>query len=294
MISKELLENLYNKKGLKQHEIAKELNSSQSTISYLLRKHGIKKSKPKRHFCKWTSKEIDTLTTLYGVDSIQSISNSLGRSIDATIQKIRVLELGEAKNATEYITAAELGKALGRSASTVVRWINSRKLPAIYKTVTQKKKIYRIDVKKFWNWCKTNLHHMKWELYERNSLGKEPIWLDEVIKKYYKNIVKKSCERWGIEDLCYLKHYYDLGLTKEQIAKNLGRSTRSIDAQITKSRISKRKVNIRWKPVETKTLIQMKNDNFTFECIADELGRSIESVEVKYCRILKEQLKANV
>lgn len=244
--------------------------------------------KPERHYQKWTKENKEYLIEHYGVDSIPTIAKHLKRTVRAVIEKIRKMELGEAKHATEYINARELAEALGRSKSTIIRWIENKKLPSMYKVITEKDKIHRIDVEKFWKWCENNLKIMKWELYERNSLGAEPKWLDEEIKKYNKNRVQKNCETWTEADDCYLKYYYKQRLQAKEIAKKLGRTQSSIQARLCTLKVERKSINLPWQPVEIEMLLKMRKDNVTLPIIADELGRSLGSVSVKWCRLEKQ------
>lgn len=244
--------------------------------------------RPQQHYQKWTIKDKEYLIEHYGVDSIPSISKHLKRTIRAVLEKIKKMELGEAKHATEYINATELAEALGRSKSTIIRWISGKGLPSTYKVITQKDKIHRIDIEKFWKWCKDNLHSMKWELYERNSLGVEPKWLDEEIKKYNKNRVEKSCTEWTEADKCYLEYYYKQGLKAKEIAKRLGRTQSSIQARLSILKVERKSINLPWQPIEIEMLLKMRKEKYTLPTIADELGRSLASVSVKWHRLEKQ------
>lgn len=293
MIEKEILEKLYVKEGKTQQEIANILVLTQTMIHNYIKKYELEREGeiPKNHYQKWTTKDKEYLIKNYGVDSIGSIAKHLKRTTRSVIEKIRKMELGEAKHATEYINATELAEAIGRSKSTVIRWINNRNLPSKFKIITEKDRIYRIEINKFWKWCEKNLNRMKWELYERNSLGIEPKWLDEEIKRYNKNRVPKSCKEWSKTDLCYLEYYYKQGLQAKEIAQKLERTKSAVEARLGIIKVERKTVNLPWKPIEIEMLLNMRKEKVTLEVIADKLGRSLGSVTVKSSR-LKEQIKA--
>ena len=63
------------------------------------------------------------------------------------------MNLGSPQQATEYINMSELGECLGRSKSTIKRWIKLKGLPHSKRIISKKDKMYRIDVQKFWKWA---------------------------------------------------------------------------------------------------------------------------------------------
>lgn len=286
-ISRELLERLYNHEGLKQREIAEKLNVNLYEVQNSLAKYKINKAKkpPKRHYLHWTNEEIEYLRENYGVESWSALAKYLNRTLSSIKNKIRKLDLGDARKATEYINASELAEALGRSKSTVVRWLQAKKLEAPLRTITEKDKLYRIKIEKFWKFAKENPKYMKWDLYTRNSLGEEPLWLDAVIKEYYKNQAKNGTKDWSKTELSYLEYYYSQGLTAKEIGKRLGRTKSSIEARISILGLANKKISIPWKPIEIKMLLDMKEKNMTLGKIANELGRSLGSVTVKWNRL---------
>ena len=88
-ISKELLEELYVKKGLSQQQVAKEVGLSQSAIGSLVKKYELKEAKKKqtkinklypKNGKRWDSEEIDLLESLYGVVSYKVLCGRLKRS----------------------------------------------------------------------------------------------------------------------------------------------------------------------------------------------------------------------
>lgn len=285
-ISRELLERLYIEENKTQKEIAEELGTIQSTVSYFCIKYNIHRPKRRNHVNKykvWSKKDILTLRRMYGVYSYEAIAERLGRTVHAVNTKKNQLKLGRPLEYTEYITAFDLAKALGRAHSSVAMWINKRGLPAVKKSVTMKAKYYRIKVKDFWKWAKENPKYMRWDLYERNSLGKEPSWLDGIIKEYFKNQVKKH-ELWTETEVCYLKEYYKQKMPIPEIAKKLNRTAAAIDFKLRKLGVKRHKVNLPWRDEETELLKELRMQGLTYKEIAEELGRAKSLIGEK-CRL---------
>ena len=88
---------------------------------------------------------------MYGMHSYGKIAQRFQRSETAIVQKARKMNLGSPQQATEYINMSELGECLGRSKSTIKRWIKLKGLPHSKRIISKKDKMYRIDVQKFWN-----------------------------------------------------------------------------------------------------------------------------------------------
>jgi predicted DNA-binding transcriptional regulator AlpA len=265
--------------------------NSKKTMKYIkveFEEEQKKEIKPQNSGKSWTSKEEDYLKDKYGNENLEYIARKLKRSVKGVKEKIKYLELGKAADATEYITAAELSKCLGRSKSTVQRWIKNKGLKAEVKNITINKNIYRIDIDDFWKWCKDNLKLMEWDLYQRNGLTNEPIWLDAEIKKYYKNKVRNSRQDWSKTQKELLRHYYNQGLKVKEIANLLGRTEKSIYSMVNEVQAKKKKINIPWKPIEIETLLNMREKKISYESIAEELGREVACVTVKYYSLKKE------
>ena len=294
-ISRELLEELYVNQGLKQHQIAKKLGTSQTNISYHCTKYKLKEAKKlqkKFKYKHWTEEEEAILIEMYGMHSYGKIAQRLKRSETAIIQKARKMNLGSPQQATEYINMSELGECLGRSKSTIKRWIKLKGLPHSKRIISKKDKMYRIDVQKFWNWAYENINLMKWELYTRNSLGKEPEWLDEKIKEYNSKIKHKTTE-WTETEIANLELWYKQGVEIKEIGKRLNRTPTAVDIRLTRIGADRRRIIILpWKDEEIKMLLEMRGKKkMKIKDIAEELGRSERGV-MRKCDRLKKELQS--
>lgn len=285
-IEREILEKLYIEENKTQKEIAEILGTIQSVVSYFCQQYKIHRPKRRNHINKfkaWTSEDLQTLRELYGIFSFETIAKKLGRTPKAIETMKNKLKLGDPLTYTEYITAQELAKALNRSHASVVMWINSKGLPAVKKSVTIKRKNYRIRIEDFWKWAKGNPKYMRWDLYERNSLGEEPKWLDKLIKESLKGFTKNH-NIWSDAEICYLKEYYNKGISIPQISKKINRTSAAIDFKLRKLGVKRHTVNLPWRTEETELLKELRSQGLTYAQIAEELGRTKSLISEK-CRL---------
>jgi transcriptional regulator len=298
MIEKEVLYKLMIEEGKTQTEIAKILKTTQGNVSYFSRRYEIKKPKkprkdyrPKNAFKIWKDKDKAKLERYYGTMSYHKIGKLLGRKATGIKSQLEKMDLGKAKDSDELITSSELSKALRREKGVIQRWIKKCGLPATFEVLTLKGRVYKIDIDKFWKWCEDNPRYMKWEKYERNSLGKEPEWLDATIKEYYKKSDGNKQKKWSKTDESFLMLWHKQGIGIDEIAKRLKRSDIAVNAKLSKILKKKGRIILTWKPIEIDILLKMKKQGIGNKKIADELGRSVSSIKQKYLRIEKEKNK---
>lgn len=285
-ISKELLEKLYLKQNKTQKEIAEILGTMQSEVSYSCQKYNIHRPKRRNHKNKykaWTSEDIQNLREWYGIYSFETIAKRLGRTIKGVNTKKNQLKLGPPLEYTEYITAFDLAKALNRGHSSITMWINTKGLPATKRNISIKRKYYRIRTSDFWKWAKENQKYMRWNLYEKNSLGQEPEWLEEAIKESLKGFTKNHNE-WSETEICYLKEYYKQEMSLVEISKKINRTPAAIDFKLRKLGVKRHKVNLKWRDEETELLKELRSQGLTHKEIAEELGRTKSLIGEK-CRL---------
>jgi predicted transcriptional regulator len=285
-ISKELLEKLYLDENKTQKEIAEQLGTTQSVVSYFCQKYNIHRPKRRNHKNKykpWTDEDIQNLRDWYGIYSFDTIAKRLGRTAKGVETQKNKLKLGNPLKYTEYITAFDLAKALNRGHSSVTMWINKRGLPAAKKSVSTERKYYRIKISEFWKWAKENPKYMRWYLYERNSLGEEPKWLDEAIKESLKGFTKNH-NNWSDAEELYLKEYYKQGMPLIEISKKINRTAAACDFKLRKLGVKRHKVNLPWRDEETELLKELRLQGLTYKEIAEELGRTKSLIGEK-CRL---------
>jgi len=285
-ISKELLAKLYLEENKTQKEIAEMLGTIQSVVSYFCQKYNIHRPKRRNHKNKykaWTEEDIQNLREWYGIYSFDVIAQRLGRTTKGVNTKKNQLKLGNPLEYTEYITAQDLAKALNRGHASIVMWINKKGLPAVKKVVAIKNKNYRIRINEFWKWAKENPKYMRWDLYERNSLGEEPEWLGVIVKESLKGFTK-NYNSWSDAEICYLKEYYKQSMSLVEISKKINRTAAAIDFKLRKLGVKRHKVNLKWRDEETELLKELRLQGLTQKEIAEELGRTKSLIGEK-CRL---------
>lgn len=237
---------------------------------------------------RWSDEEIEYLQKEYGRITVPTIAKKLNRTIGAVDSKILKLGLGHSYEAQGTITAAELSKALGRRTSVIYRWIYNNGLKATMKITYKKQKYQMIQIKDFWSFAKNNPQFMKWELYDKGSLIPEPKWLDKEIKNYFETRNKNKDKKWTKAEECYLLAYYQQGKQIKEISQLMERSEDAIWFRLKKLNVKKRVVHLKWGPVEDEMLTTMRGKGMYFKDIAEEMGRSLRSVERRYSRLVKE------
>ena len=278
LVSKEQIEELYIKQGLSKAETAKRLGISNKILFNYCNKYGIKSTKF------WTDDEINYLENNYGVHSLKKMSKKLNRTEKAIKEKCYKLGLTSALNSTGMLNPNEIANALGTYRSTIYKFIKNKGLPAKKQVVLRKGEFWRIKPEDFWDWLEENKDLVDLSKFEKNSLGPEPEWVD--IKR--RNDIKgknRHNKNWSKAEINYLKANYKIKSHKE-IASHLNRSLQSVQAKAKKLNLTKL-IQIKWRDIEIDTLIEMKKAGYTDYKIAEELGRSILSVDGKRKQLLK-------
>ena len=227
----------------------------------------------------WTQEEVDFLYDNLGVLSYKSIGKKLNRTSEAVRSKCQKLKLGGITLYSEFLTTAELGRAIGRDKSTIVRYIKNNGLPARKKILAMKRVYYQISLKNFWKWAEKNKELIKWDNFEEGSLGLEPKWVKEVRKNSYCKPRNRGTY-WSKREDSLLVFYLDSGKDLKELAKILKRSSGAINARAKRLNL-RRNIMIKWKDIEVEILLKMVNEGFTNVQIAEELGRSVTSVKGK-------------
>jgi predicted transcriptional regulator len=277
MIEKSILKEMYVNKGMSQSKIGKELNVSQSVVSYYCRKYKLKATGYINNAKHWTDKQLEILIDLYGKYSYDYIATQVKKSPKAIEGMVYKLKLGRASWAGEDINSNELARQLGRSPSSIRRWIDNNGLPASKRVLKTKKKFYRIKVKEFWKWAKDN-SLMDWTKYEIGNIPNEPKWLLKVKKK----AIPKTRKRWNPTQDALLISYYKQGYKLKDIAKKLDRTFRSVDMRLVNLKVKRKQVQLNWQPIEINIMLDMIEEGKTLVQVAEELGRTYDSVSAKY------------
>lgn len=280
MIDKSLLEELYFNQNKSQKEISEILNVSQSYISAQFIKLEIKSRRI------WTKQDVDYLEERFGVFSVKTIAKHLNKTPYSVIIKAKRLGLGGVTTASDLLNANQLASSVGTDRKTVVRWIQKDGLEASKKVLSERA-FWRIKINSFWKWAEKHQELIKWTKFEENALGKEPNWV-EVARKKYALKPKREAEKWTIKEDETLKMYWNANKITNEIAEILNRSSNAVLKRAKRIGLSKRKIQIPWKPIEIETLIQMKMEGYTDAQVAEELGRGLEGVVFRRKMLIKE------
>lgn len=280
MIDVKILKKLYFEQEKTQSEIAEIFNVSQTYISALFIKLGIKSRRI------WTKEDLEYLENKFGTSTVKTIAKHLQKSEDAIIIKAKRLGLGGITVASELLNANQLASAIGVDRKTIHRWIDKEGLKAAKKILAKEKAFWRISINEFWKWAENNQEQIKWSKFEKNSLGKEPKWVDIARKKHMLK-PKREAEKWTFKEDESLKMYWDAGKSTRFIGETLNRSSKSILKRAARIGLNRRKIKIPWKLIEIETLINMKLEGYTDAQVAEELGRGLEGVAYKRKMLIK-------
>ena len=113
--------------------------------------------------------------------------------------------------------------------------------------------------------------------------GKEPEWVAEARKADFLYKHKKS--KWTAADISRLKLYLEKGYTYRQISIELNRTEHAVKKRINKLNLKIRpdRTSIKkWTAAEYAEALNLRNKGYSFEAIADELGRTALSVRSKF------------
>lgn len=285
MISKELLENLYLKQGLKQNKIAEMFGITQATVSSYCIKYKLKKAKKetiktKNHGKPWTEEQKNFLIDNFGRMSYKAIANSeiIQRKPSAVQQMRRTLKLGDSRTSDEYLTVSYLSKQLNIEWKTVKRWGEKHGLKITKRNLTNKMLVTRVKLSTFWKWAKEHTNLIKWNKFEEGALGLEPTWVKEARKIYRETHPEKEGLPWTNEDDILLTSYRKIGLTIPQIAKNMKRSERAIDGRLTVIEAERKKKKT-WDEKELERLKKFVKEGLTSKQIAEKMEITIPMVE---------------
>jgi DNA-directed RNA polymerase specialized sigma24 family protein len=283
-IPKETIEEIIklNKQGLSQKEIAKIVGIPQASISrkvgHLLTNKNL-----------WTSEEVDYLVNNFGLYSIERISKNLNKSIRAVRVKAVRLGLGSTHEANGALYLKDIARAFKTDSTHIKKkWLFKLGLPYSYKKLTSVSRNCLILPEDLWEFLKNNPEICDLSKLEENALGKEPTWVREKRKQDYQRKDKRHHQTWTKEQDNLLRMYYKSGKSHEEIGLILKRSKSSIYNRIKRLNLPRRNIQIDWKEIEVKMLIDMKLKGFTDEEVAEELGRGLGSVRWKRRKLIEQ------
>ena len=147
---------------------------------------------------KWTDDDVNSLCEMWGNSSVERICTKLERSKSSVIQKVNRLKLGAFLDNSIYITKHQLFVALGINSDSYknVSWLKNRGLKT-HKVKRGKQTFNMILIDEFWKWAYENMNFLDFSSFQRNSLGKEPKWVDEKRRKDIKKSYQFKRTPWS-------------------------------------------------------------------------------------------------
>jgi len=236
----------------------------------------------------WPKEQVKYLEAAWGRTSLPTIAKNIDRSVNAVRLKARRIGLGRHLHSGDMITLNQLAKAAGKDYSAIREiWIPNG-LPFQYiKSIKRRYKV--IDIDNFWEWAKEHRNLIDFSKVEENILGKEPYWVKEQRKAdFLARKYKKSA--WAPEEevmLIQLLNTYRYGY--REISQRLNRTEAAIKRRMYDLGIKQRPIradnHTPWTDEEVDILLDMKEKGYSYEIIAEKIGRSALAVRGKVERM---------
>lgn len=239
----------------------------------------------------WTSEDIAYLEDSWGTVSIRHIAKKLGRSVSAVKQKAQRIGLGDPTLHYEGITISQLMKALDKSYNTVYVWIRKYGMPVKEKLFVQEMRVKVISYDDFWKWAEQHKELLNFAKMEPGMLGAEPEWVkvkrsaDQLrSQKTWQSVAWSAAEDQQLRQMVKLS-----GMTYPKLAAHFNRSEASIKRRLydlnIKFRPERLNNHIKYTPEEIKQLVKMACQGYSYETIAQKLGKSALGVRGKLERM---------
>lgn len=244
-----------------------------------------------KKYTKWSQEEIEYLEEKWGNMTSEKIAKQLGRTIYAVKTKASKLNVGAFFESGNFILLKDLLIALGQYnvEDTITKF---KKYNCPIRCVRTKKKVYRkIDLDEFWPWMEQHKNIISFNNFEKNSLGKEPDWVDYK-RKLDKRTPKKQYRLWTTEEENLLLSKVKNGqYNLMELSIEFNRTEAAIRKKISaldSLAMPKKRISRKYTLEDEKKILQMKNAGYDYCHIARELNRSEGSIMYK-CKQLCDQ-----
>ena len=239
----------------------------------------------------WSDYEINYLEDKWGETSIPAIAKHLRRSIGAVKNKATRLGLQRFVHQGEYITFAQLIRAIGQRGnySYLLRRLPKDGFPIKEKLMINKT-VKIVWLKDFWDWAKENQTKIDFSNFEENMLGPEEEWVKNK-RRVDRNTKRKiNTAPWTpSEDRRLKQELNKYKYTYSELALMFGRTCGAIQRRMCdlglKARPIKVDNHIKWTPKEEENLIEMIKDRLTYEMMSEVLGKSAKAIRGKVYRM---------
>ncbi len=233
---------------------------------------------------KWTDDDVNSLCEMWGNSSVERICTKLKRSKSSVIQKVNRLKLGAFLDNSIYITKHQLFVALGINSDSYknVSWLKNRGLKT-HKVKRGKQTFNMILIDEFWEWAYENMNFLDFSSFQRNSLGKEPKWVDEKRRKDIKKSYQFKRTPWSeFEDKELMRLLSKYKYSYKELSLKLKRTEGAIQRRICDLGIKERPVkadnHIPWSEEEFEILGEMIKEGCKYEEISEKINRSAKAI----------------
>lgn len=234
---------------------------------------------------KWTQEELNYLEDNWGIKSITHMANTLNRTVGSIRIKAIRLGLGGYLEAREEITFLTLIETIygHRSYSWFLKRFQKLGLKVSKRRVLNGR-FHVINIKDFWKWAESHKHELNFAKFEKNSLGKEPSWVDEKRKADQNSPAKiKHRTQWSSAEINKLIFMVNAQkYTYSDISKEINRSQAAIKRKLYDLNVKARPIplnnKINWTEEENRRLYEMYLKGYDAYTIAKSLNKSEHSI----------------
>lgn len=229
----------------------------------------------------WTTEEIDYLENKWGIVTVSYIAKKLGRTETSITLKAQRMKLGS-RLAGEYVTFNELLTALGLQGS--YSWLREKYITINGLPVKKRGKYLKIKIDDFWKWAEQHKQILNFSKFEKNSLGKEPSWVDEKRRADLSNPRKVSNNRpWTKEeDALLIQKTKSCRYTYKDLSKDLRRTENAVKRRLYDLGVPYRPVpmdtHVKWTDEENNKMMELYRKGFDTYVIANMLNKSQLSI----------------
>lgn len=243
----------------------------------------------------WTKQETEYLEEAWGTVSISGIAKKLGRSVNAIKIKAQKRGLSRHLNSGSSVPLHQVIVAMGKKGgeSYFTQMLMKAGCPIKrHKVINCSFRV--VDIDEFWGWAEQHKRMFDFALFEENAIGAEPAWAKQKRTEDIRNHMRPNNSPWlpGEDDL--LKKLLTMyKYTYSDLSKRFNRSEGAIKRRIHDLKLMQRPLRFeprRWTENEAARLIELWDQGYSYERIADKLGRTALQVRGKHERILKPEM----
>ena len=216
----------------------------------------------------WNEEDLSYLYSHYETTSLNKLSKKLGRTPEAIKKKAN--EIGVTSHGCTQFSIKTIAKAFNSADSVPKRWIEKFGLKA--KAVKRGQATYfYIDPNDFWIWAKEHATLIPWYKYTPNSLGVDPVWIEDQLED---SVELNHC-LFDFDELQEIIKEYSRGESIRDIAKKHRRSIESIKHVLRENYVSE-DIKTEFSP---EMLVQNREKRgFTRDELAKQIGVTAETI----------------